>query len=174
MNLLVGLPIQIEEKEALTFLKHNTQNSRGKKGNLAPSKRGRERQNDNSDGNTSRLRKYHRPPVLIQTSMPPSTSSSNQLLSTSQRLHLSLTRTQEHHQLIFNTPSRALLYQFQPSPSVSEIRPKGLTSLQLTRVMLQPPIFLPSVTCTASNPSFNCPPTQSIAFPKPILGQFLV
>ena len=163
-------------KRGINFSKvitHGMPEGRGKKGNLAPRKRGRESKTTTAMVIPRVSDSIPGPPVLIQTSIPPSTPSSNRLFSTSERLQLSPTRTQEHHQLIFNTPSRASSHQFQPSQSVSEIRPTGLTSQQLTRVMLQPPIFLPPVTCTVSNPSFNCPPQhRALHFPNQYLVSF--
>ena len=74
---------------------------------------------------------------------------------------------QEHHRI-----------RLSPiNPSASEIRPTGLTLQQPTGIMLQPPIFLPPVT-SQPIPLYGVnstrTPTQSITFPKPATGQFLI
>ena len=124
---------------------HGMPEGSGKKGNLAPKKRG-----GNSKMTTTMVipgvcDAIPAPSVLVRTSMPSSTPLSNQLFASSQRLQLLPPPTQKHHQLICNASSRASSHQTQPNPSASEIRPTGLT-LQPTGIMLQPPIFLLPVT----------------------------
>ena len=166
-------------KRGINFSKaitHAMPEGRGKKGNLVPKKRGGKSKTTTTMVIPCVSDAIPAPSVLIRTSMPSSTPLSNQLFASSQRLQLP-PPTQEHHQLICNASSRASLHQTQSNPSASEIQPTGLTLQQPTGIMLQPPIFLPSVTCQPI-PLYGvnsiCPPTQSITFPKPAPGQFLI
>ena len=111
-------------KRGINFSKaitHGMPEGRGKKGNLAPKKRGGESKTTTTMVIPRVSDAIPAPSVLIRTSMPSSTLLSNQLFASSQRLQLPPPPTQEHHQLICNASSRASLHQTQPNPSASEI-----------------------------------------------------